>query len=172
MNLFAVELWALWCAFGLMLVAAVVNARTLRVPNLLSMPATVAGWLTALLMSCSLGIPSEGGGIVASFVATAVALVLLIPFYATGWLGAGCVKTQMAFGAWVGCALAPIPAALLTGLGTLAGGALSAVGALVYSRASQSREAEDPRSHLFPAQVTLSLGSIVGAVVPLVAGWL
>jgi len=171
MKLFSVELWALWFGFGLMVLAAVINARTLMVPNWLSLSAAVAGWLTALLVSCSVGVPSQGGGLLASLAATGVGFLLLLPFHAAGFLGAGCVKMQAAFGAWVGCALPPIPAALLVGLGTLVGGAFTAAGSAAKTRTADSRRARDLGSRLFPAQITLSLGSICGAAVPLAAGW-
>ncbi len=171
MKIFGAEMWALWCGSGLMLLAALVNARTYMVPNRLSLPAAVAGWLAALLTSCSAGIPSAGGGVLASFAAAAVGLLLLVPFYAAGYIGGGCVKMQMAFGAWVGCALAPASATLLTALATVLAGAITAAAAVAKIRAAEARGADDARSHLLPAQVTLSLGSICGVVVPVAAGW-
>jgi prepilin peptidase CpaA len=172
MRLFVVELWALWCGFGLMAVAAAVNVRTLMVPNRLSLPAAIAGLVAALLVSCSVGLPSVGGGILASLAAATTGLLLLLPFYVMGGLGAGCVKMQAAFGAWVGCALAPVPAVLLVGLGTLGGLLLTVVGALAQRRAAEPEGPEDQRSRLFPAQVTLSLGTICAVAVLIVADWM
>lgn len=196
MSLFRVELWAVWCGFGLLVMAAVANTRTHKVPNRLTLPATIAGWFTALLVTCSVPIPSDGGGLFSSLAAGVVAFFLLLPLYATDHLGAGCVKMQAAFGAWIGCALPPLPACTLVGLGTLVGGVLSLAGALAMTKIVQAKQAEEPGSRLFdpeldvgssvsspklskeiglllfPAQATLSLGSICGVAVPLAAGWL
>src|SRR5882672_809535 len=99
MDIFNPSLWPIWCACVLLLIAAVVYARSLIVPNRLSYPSILAGWLVAFAISASVEIPSAGGGIFPSLAATAVGFLLLIPFYKSGWLGAGCVKMQMAFGA-------------------------------------------------------------------------
>jgi hypothetical protein len=80
-------------------------------------------------------------------------------------------------------------------LGTLVGEVLTAGAAALMMKAEKSKEAEELSSRLFdreldainsaspskgakelvvrlfPAQVTLSLGSICGAVVPVAAGW-
>ncbi len=170
MRLLEIEFWPLWCAIGLMTVAAAVNTRTLMIPNRLSLPALLVGWLAALLVGSSAGLPSQGGGLLSSLAAAAVGFSLLLPFYAAGYLGAGCLKMQAAFGAWVGCALPAARAATLVGAGTLAGGLLTAAaGAMVWALARRS--GEELRSRLFPAQITLSLGSVAGVVVPILAGW-
>ena len=106
MGLFGVESWALWCAFVLMALAAAINARTYMVPNRLSLSAAILGWLAALLVSGLESVPSLGGGILASLVGSGVGFGLLLPFFLAGYLGAGCVKMQAAFGAWVGSRVA------------------------------------------------------------------
>ena len=175
MRLFSVDFWALWWAFGLLVLAAVINARTLMVPNRLSLPAAVGGWSIAFLVSGLQGIPSQGGGILASLVGTGIGFALLLPFYATGYLGAGCVKMQAAFGAWVGCTLSPAQTAQMVGLGTVVGALLSAALWLIMWRININRaNRQDPDSHLFrlvPAQVTLSVGSISAAVALVVMAW-
>src|SRR5262245_24035594 len=115
------SLWPLLWACVLLLIAAVINARTLTVPNRLSLAAALAGWLWALATSALIGIPSRGGGIIPSLAASAAGLLLLIPFYKHGWLGGGCVKMQMAFGAWVGCAIGLPQALFVTAFATVAG---------------------------------------------------
>src|SRR5687767_5915495 len=110
MDILDPSLWPLWCACILMLAAAIINAGTLLSPNLLSLPTIVAGWLVAVAISASNTIPSQGGGVIPSLAASAIGFFLLLPFYAKAGLGAGCVKMQAAFGAWVGCALG-LPAA-------------------------------------------------------------
>jgi Flp pilus assembly protein protease CpaA len=72
------------------------------VPNWLSLPAILAGWLVALAISASAEMPSRGGGFAPSLAASAVGFFLLVPFYLSAGLGAGCVKMQMAFGLGLG----------------------------------------------------------------------
>jgi prepilin peptidase CpaA len=171
MKLFSPEMWAIWCTAGVMVIAAIINARTLTVPNRLSLAAIVLGWSAALAINCSIGIPSNGGGIVASLISAGVGFGLLMPFYSKGWLGAGCVKMQMAFGAWVGCALGLVPAAWVTAAGTLAGMVITAVAVGIAVQWRRLQADAQPGFRLFPAQITLSIGSIGGAIVPVVFGW-
>src|SRR5689334_16667426 len=129
MILISPTMWALWFACLLLLIAAVVYSRTLRVPNALVYSATLAGWALAFAISASTGIPSHGGGFLPSLAAAATGFLLLLPFDSHGWLGAGCVKMQLAFGAWVGCALG-LPAAVgITAFATLVGALFTAIGA-------------------------------------------
>ena len=165
MKLLDLSAWPLWIAVALMAIAAVINARNLRVPNKLSIPALAAGWVAAILVSSDLGIPSQGGGFFSSLVAALIGFALLLPFYLTGWLGAGCIKMHTAFGAWIGCALPPSSAAMLMALCTLLGGGLSIFGYAVKKQSLSYQETPDMRGRLFPAQVTLSLGAIAGIVV-------
>jgi Flp pilus assembly protein protease CpaA len=159
-----------------MLIAAVINVRSLKVPNNLSLPATLAGWVVAGLVSAAVGIPSQGGGILPSLAAAGLGLFLLLPFYVARFLGAGCVKMQMAFGAWIGCALGLEPAAWLSGLATLAGGLLTLVVGIVAIMIARKRRQVDGnpvvRFGLFPAQVTLSLGSIACVAAAGLLGWI
>jgi prepilin peptidase CpaA len=173
MDIFNPSLWPLWCASLLMLIAAVVNARTYeyRVPNLLSLPAIVSGWLVALAISASVEIPTSGGGLVPSLAASAVGFFLLVPFYKKIGLGAGCVKMQMAFGAWVGCAVGLPAAVMVTALATVAGGLLTAAGATYLVLRLRSEEEVIAWSHLFPAQITLSLGSVWAVIGAVLMGW-
>jgi Flp pilus assembly protein protease CpaA len=150
MDVFNLSLWPLWCACALLLIAAIVNLRSLLAPN----------WL------------SFGGGILPSVGATAVAFLLLAPFYQSGWLGAGCIKMQMAFGAWVGCAVGLPAAVLVTAFATIAGALFTAIGALYATLQLRSREGVGVGAHLFPAQVTLSLGSVCGVAAAGLIGWI
>jgi Flp pilus assembly protein protease CpaA len=139
-KLFGLEAWTLWCTFLLMTIAAVINARTLKVPNRLTLPALAVGLVVAILVSGLGNVPSRGGGIVASFSGAGVGLALLLPFWLAGWLGGGCVKMQAAFGAWIGCALSPSHAALLVTLATVVGGLLTAAATSAVSKKnSESR---------------------------------
>jgi prepilin peptidase CpaA len=171
MDLFNAPLWPLNGACVLMLIAAIVNLRSLTVPNLLTLPALLAGWFAAFAITASAEIPSRGGGILPSLIASAVGFLLLIPFYNSVSLGAGCVKMQMAFGAWVGCAVGLPAAVWVMGLATIAGALLTAIAGLYAVRRLRSNVGAGVCTHLFPAQVTLSLGSVCGVVAAGLIGW-
>jgi prepilin peptidase CpaA len=141
------------------------------VPNWISLPAILAGWLVALAISASAEIPSHGGGFVPSLAATAVGFLLLIPFYRSAGLGAGCIKMQMAFGAWVGCAMDLRSAVLVTGLATVEGGLVTVMCASMAVARLRSKNWASAWTYLFPAQSTLSLGSVCGVVAAGLLGW-
>lgn len=95
--------WPLWFICLAMIVAAVIDGWKLKVPNWLTFPLVLSGWLLALAHSCGFLTDSTGvGGIGASLAGTALGFVLLFPVYAIGGMGAGDVKMQMGFGAWIG----------------------------------------------------------------------
>jgi prepilin peptidase CpaA len=172
MDIVNPSLWSVWCACLLLVLAAAIYTRTLIVPNRLSLSATLAGWLVAIAISASVGIPSRGGGVVASLAASAVGFFLLLPFYMGGWLGPGCVKMQMAFGAWVGCALGLPAAVLITGLATVAGGLTTGIGASFAALRLRAEEGADACLEMYPGQVTLSAGSVCGVVAAGLLGWI
>jgi prepilin peptidase CpaA len=85
-----------------MIAAAVIDWWKFKVPNKLTFPLILSGWLLGLLNNLDL-VPGGGeGGLGASLVGTALAFALLLPVYAIGGMGAGDVKMTMGFGAWVG----------------------------------------------------------------------
>jgi len=95
--------WPLWFICLAMIVAAVIDGWKLKVPNWLTFPLVVSGWLLGLCHSFGFLPDSTGiGGIGASLAGTALGFVLLFPVYAIGGMGAGDVKMQMGFGAWIG----------------------------------------------------------------------
>src|SRR4029079_15697313 len=106
-------------ALALALMAAVWDLRTRRIPNLL----TFGGALIAAALHGYLGGWNAAG---LSLAGWAVGLVLFLPFFALGGLGAGDVKLLAAVGACVG-PLAAVWVALFT---SIAGGALALVVAL------------------------------------------
>ncbi|MCS7161180.1 MAG: A24 family peptidase [Gemmatales bacterium] len=88
-----------WWAYGVLVAFLVVGAALdcwqLRVPN----------WLTfgMMLSGLVLGAISSGwSGLWASLMLLGWGFLLLWPLYAIGGMGAGDVKLQMGFGAWVG----------------------------------------------------------------------
>src|SRR6476620_2341854 len=161
-RLLDTRIWPLAIAAGLLVVSAGVNAATFKVPNLITLPAILAAWMAACLVT--VGLPSRGGGIGPSLLLTFFAGMLLMPLYGIGWLGAGCVKMHMALGGWIGCAYPAEKGAKITIAATIVGGLLTAIGML-----GQAAVASGDSFPLFPMQVTLSLGALMVLIVtPLV----
>ena len=94
--------WPLTVVCTAMIVAAVIDGWKLKVPNWLTLPLIVSGWLLGLLNNFGL-LEAAGfqGGIGAALAGTVLGFVLLLPVYSIGGMGAGDVKMQMGFGAWV-----------------------------------------------------------------------
>jgi prepilin peptidase CpaA len=99
---FILDHWPLWFICVAMILAAVIDGWKLKVPNWLTFPLVLSGWGLGLLHSFGWLEGTGDGGIGASLAATAIGFVLLFPVYAIGGMGAGDVKMQMGFGAWVG----------------------------------------------------------------------
>ena len=85
-----------------MIVAAVIDGWMLKVPNKLTFPLIFMGWALGILNSFHLVSDSGVGTIGGSLLATVIGFALIFPVYAIGGMGAGDVKMQMGFGAWVG----------------------------------------------------------------------
>src|SRR5215470_16896954 len=102
MALFTLSNWPLLFVCAAMVVAAVIDGWKLKVPNWLTFPLVISGWAYGL--GHNLGWLTDGGqgGIGASLAGTMLGFALLLPVYAIGGMGAGDVKMQMGFGAWVG----------------------------------------------------------------------
>lgn len=86
--------WTVWFVTIALIVAAVIDGFELRVPNWLTFPLIISGWIYSVAV---------GGqaGLTASLVGTAVGLALLLPAYAIGGMGAGDVKLLAGVGAWM-----------------------------------------------------------------------
>lgn len=102
MALFTLANWPLWFVCLAMVVAAVIDGWKLKVPNWLTFPLILSGWLLGLLHNFGLLEATGQGGIGAALAGTALGFALLLPVYAIGGMGAGDVKMQMGFGSWVG----------------------------------------------------------------------
>jgi len=107
MNLLSLENWPLLFISIGMIVCGVVDGLILKVPNKITLPIILSGWLLAVLHMCGLQVDGNGretgiGWIGDSLACTLLGFVLLIFFYAIRAMGAGDVKMQMGFGAWVG----------------------------------------------------------------------
>ncbi len=88
------EHWQIWLVSITLVVAAVIDGWKLKVPNWLTFPMVVSGWIYSLAF-----FGWEGLGW--SLVGTIVGLALLMPAYAIGGMGAGDVKLLAGVGAWV-----------------------------------------------------------------------
>src|SRR5260370_26634337 len=102
MALFALANWPLLFLSAAMIVAAVIDAWKFKVPNWLTFPLVLSGWGFGLIHNLGLLTGTGVGGIGASLAGTALGFALLFPVYAIGGMGAGDVKMQMGFGAWIG----------------------------------------------------------------------
>ena len=104
MGLFVPSNWPLVFICGAMLASAVIDWWKFKVPNWLTFPVIVSGWVLGLLHNFGVHlVAGDGeGGIGASLAGTAVGFALLLPMYAIGGMGAGDVKMTMGFGSWAG----------------------------------------------------------------------
>jgi prepilin peptidase CpaA len=102
MALFSLDHWPLLFVCAAMIVAAVIDGWKLKVPNWLTFPLVLAGWAFGLCHNFGWLEGTGVGGLGASLAGTALGFALLAPVYAIGGMGAGDVKMQMGFGAWVG----------------------------------------------------------------------
>jgi prepilin peptidase CpaA len=92
-----VKNWPIWVVSITLVVAAVIDGLKLKVPNWLTFPMIISGWVYSATLS-----PWAGWeGLMYSLVGTAVGLMLLLPAYAIGGMGAGDVKLMAGIGAWV-----------------------------------------------------------------------
>jgi prepilin peptidase CpaA len=99
---FTWNIWPIAVVSLAMIVAAIIDGWKLKVPNALTFPLIISGWILGLFNTFQI-LPDSGiGGIGGSLTATALGFALIFPVYAIGGMGAGDVKMQMGFGAWVG----------------------------------------------------------------------
>ena len=170
--------WPVGVGLGVLVVAALLNHKSGRVPNPLTLGMIAAAWLAAWFIIGPRLAPSAGGTLGSSVVCTFVALAALLPAYVIGCVPAGCVKAQMAFGAWLGCALGLGPALAATIIATLAGQLLTAFAVAIYRKQEQAKIDEEydfgvsRPAELFPIQTTLSAGSLCGLAAALVFGFI
>ena len=84
-----------WAVSVVLVVAALIDGVKLKVPNWLTFPMIISGWIAS-------GIFFGWAGLGCSLLGTAVGLGLLLPAYAIGGMGAGDVKLLAGVGAGVG----------------------------------------------------------------------
>jgi len=121
------ENWVFWAVSIFCVVAAYIDGKELRVPNKLTFPMIIAGWIWS---SIAYGLSGDGWyvGLGWSLAGTTVGLLTLIPAMAIGGMGAGDVKMMAAIGAWVHCTITFYAFCLSTVIG-----ALLAVGMILFS---------------------------------------
>lgn len=86
--------WHVWLVTTVLIVAAVIDGWKLKVPNWLTFPFVISGWVYS---AAAFGWEGLGW----SLLGTLVGLALLLPAYAIGGMGAGDVKLLAGVGAWV-----------------------------------------------------------------------
>jgi prepilin peptidase CpaA len=84
-----------WLVSITLVVAALIDGYKLKVPNWLTFPMIISGWIASTIFF-------GWAGLGCSLMGTAVGLGLLLPAYAIGGMGAGDVKLLAGVGAWVG----------------------------------------------------------------------
>jgi prepilin peptidase CpaA len=89
-----VKNWPIWLVTITLVVAAVIDGYKLKVPNWITFPMIISGWVFS---TWAFG----WEGLAWSLLGTVVGLALLLPAYAIGGMGAGDVKLMAGVGAWV-----------------------------------------------------------------------
>ena len=112
------ENWRVWFVTITLIVAAVIDGIQLKVPNWLTFPMIISGWIVSAVFAGADGMMwYEGLGW--SLLGTLVGLVLLLPAYAIGGMGAGDVKLLAGVGAWMHCVNTAYGFALSTIIGAV-----------------------------------------------------
>ncbi|MEO8578416.1 MAG: prepilin peptidase [Gemmatimonadales bacterium] len=157
---------------GILVVAAVGDLRTRRIPNRLVAVLAVLGMIFSIAQEPSVwGLIRGSEGLI-------VGLACWLPFYALGWLGAGDVKLFGAAGAWLG----PLQALEGALIGALAGAVLSLIwmlksrgvrdtavtlGMAASSPGLLAPSTQEPaRRSTMPYGIALAFGAICGGWLP------
>jgi prepilin peptidase CpaA len=97
-----IENWPFWIVSLTLIVAAVIDGIQLKVPNWITFPMIISGWVYSTIAFAVDG-QAWYVGLAWSLAGTALGLALLMPPYAIGGMGAGDVKLLAGVGAWVHC---------------------------------------------------------------------
>lgn len=117
------ERWPVWVVATLLVWAAWIDGRELRVPNWLTYPMALSGLIYNVAFG---GFAGLGDGLLG----LVTGLLCLMPLYAVGGMGAGDVKLMAGVGAWLGWEVT-----LAAFFVTTIVGAVMAVGMVLYRRA-------------------------------------
>lgn len=107
--------------FGMVL-AAFIDGWALKVPNWVTLPLVLSGWMLGLLHDLGVPVDSGTGGFGMAVAGTFLGFALLLPMLLIRGVGEGDVKMQMGFGAWAGAyfgTTGPVGPADLTNLHAL-----------------------------------------------------
>ena len=157
---------------GLLAAAALIDLRSHRVPNWLSLGGTV---LALGLYIALLGVGREG--LLTGLGGLAVGLLIFLPFYIKGGMGAGDVKLMAMAGTFLGPYHALLAAGLGLGMGSLLGLAILLYrrGALLMARRYLSSfqcltvtgkwnyvppAADEPAAQRFPYAAAIAIGTL------------
>ncbi|MBN9523841.1 prepilin peptidase [bacterium] len=125
-----------------MVLAAFIDGWALKVPNWVTLPLILSGWMLGMLHDFGVPVDSGTGGFGMAVACTFIGMGLLLPVLLIGGVGQGDVKMQMGFGAWAGAffgTTGPVGPMDLTGLdargvvfwafcfGTITGGAFGLI---------------------------------------------
>lgn len=88
------ENWTIWLVSIVLIVAAVIDGKILKVPNWLTFPFIISGWVVSLALG---GLPGLGWSLLGTF----VGMMLLLVLRNVGGMGAGDVKLLAGVGAWL-----------------------------------------------------------------------
>ena len=89
-----IENWPVWVVTITLILAAVIDGFELKVPNWVTFPFVISGWVYS-------GFAFGWEGLGWSLLGTVVGLMLLLPLYSIGGMGAGDVKLLAGVGAWM-----------------------------------------------------------------------
>src|SRR5438094_7641784 len=79
--------WPIWVVCAGMIAAAIIDWWKFKVPNKLTFPLIISGWVLGL--ANNFGVEAGAGGIGSALAGTFLGLGLWLPFYAIGGMGAG-----------------------------------------------------------------------------------
>lgn len=160
LDLLALPTLPLSIGIAFLMCAGYWESRTMMVPNKLTLGVLLAGLLFATTKS--LLTPEVPGGLGAALVGMVCGVVFLLPLYVFIGLGAGCVKAQAAFGAWLCCAMGVGTGVTILVLATVC--ACIVLAANAYSHVRLLEHDQEHGQQLIHGQLPLSLGALVGLV--------
>lgn len=94
------ENWHVWLVSFILIVAAWIDGTKLKVPNWITFPMIISGWIYSCAAFAIAG-DAWYVGLGWSLLGTVIGIALLLPSYAIGGMGAGDVKLLAGVGAWV-----------------------------------------------------------------------